>query len=85
MNSGSGAGVLVTGAAGFVGSAVVECLVGRGVGVRALVHRAGVRVGVEEVWGDLAVAGSLRGCVRGWGRCCIWRRGSRGRRRSCGW
>ncbi|MFI1652518.1 NAD-dependent epimerase/dehydratase family protein [Streptomyces avidinii] len=67
MNSGSGAGVLVTGAAGFVGSAVVECLVGRGVGVRALVHRAGVRVGVEEVWGDLAVAGSLRGVCEGVG------------------
>ncbi|WP_189974637.1 NAD-dependent epimerase/dehydratase family protein, partial [Streptomyces avidinii] len=50
---GSGSVVLVTGAAGFVGSVVVGRLVERGVRVRVLVHRVGVGVlGVEEVWGE---------------------------------
>ncbi|MFI7354035.1 NAD-dependent epimerase/dehydratase family protein [Streptomyces avidinii] len=63
--------VLVTGAAGFVGSVVVGRLVERGVRVRVLVHRVGmpvgVGVGVEEVWGDLAGASSLRGLCEGVG------------------
>lgn len=46
---------------------MVERLVGWGVRVRALVHRGGVPVGVEGVWGDLAVGGSLRGVCEGVG------------------
>ncbi|MFD3807576.1 NAD-dependent epimerase/dehydratase family protein [Streptomyces sp. NPDC058619] len=70
---GVGGRVLVVGAAGFVGSAVVRRLVGLGVGVRLLVHRVGVPVGlagvegVEVVWGDLGVVGSLRGVCEGVG------------------
>ncbi|MFD9412748.1 NAD-dependent epimerase/dehydratase family protein [Streptomyces sp. NPDC059989] len=59
--------VLVTGAAGFVGSLVVERLVKDGVRVRALVHRADVPPGVEGVRGDLARPGSLRGLCEGVG------------------
>ncbi|MFI8345191.1 NAD-dependent epimerase/dehydratase family protein [Streptomyces sp. NPDC085639] len=56
----------MTGGAGFVGSVVVERLVGWGVGVRVLVHRVGVsRVGVEVVRGDLGRPGSLRGVCEG--------------------
>ncbi|MGW0752562.1 NAD-dependent epimerase/dehydratase family protein [Streptomyces sp. NPDC002587] len=59
--------VLVTGAAGFVGSPVVERLVEDGVRVRALVHRAQVPPGVEGVCGDLVRAESLRGLCEGVG------------------
>ncbi|WP_327411533.1 NAD-dependent epimerase/dehydratase family protein [Streptomyces sp. NBC_01233] len=59
--------VLVTGATGFVGSAVVERLVQEGVPVRVLAHRADVPsgVGVEGVRGDLVRSGSLRGLCDG--------------------
>ncbi|MBT2479901.1 NAD-dependent epimerase/dehydratase family protein [Streptomyces sp. ISL-94] len=59
--------VLVTGAAGFVGSAVVERLLEEGVRVRALVHRADAGEGVEAVRGDLARGESLRGVCDGVG------------------
>lgn len=59
--------VLVTGAAGFVGSPVVEGLVERGTGVRVLVHRAGAPPGAEGVRGDLARPESLRGLCEGVG------------------
>ncbi|MFD5678317.1 NAD-dependent epimerase/dehydratase family protein, partial [Streptomyces sp. NPDC127040] len=45
---GVGGRVLVVGAAGFVGSAVVRRLVGLGVGVRLLVHRVAVQVELED-------------------------------------
>ncbi|MFJ4781469.1 NAD-dependent epimerase/dehydratase family protein [Streptomyces sp. NPDC088762] len=57
----------MTGAAGFVGSAVVGRLVEQGVRVRALVHRADVPPGVEGVRGDLARGESLRGVCDGVG------------------
>ncbi|WP_405827032.1 NAD-dependent epimerase/dehydratase family protein [Streptomyces sp. NBC_00105] len=61
--------VLVTGASGFVGSAVVQRLVQQGVPVRVLVHRAEVPsgVGVESVRGDLVRCGSVRGLCDGVG------------------
>ncbi|MEU7727542.1 NAD-dependent epimerase/dehydratase family protein [Streptomyces sp. NPDC040724] len=65
----TGSVVLVTGASGFVGSAVVERLVQHGVHVRVLVHRGDVPsgVGVEGVRGDLASSGSVRGLCDGVG------------------
>ncbi|MGW6981997.1 NAD-dependent epimerase/dehydratase family protein [Streptomyces sp. NPDC054932] len=65
--------VLVTGASGFVGSVVVEGLVGLGVGVRVLVRGGGVPGGVagvggvEVVEGDLSLGGSLVGLCEGVG------------------
>jgi nucleoside-diphosphate-sugar epimerase len=61
---------LVTGATGCVGSNLVEELVRKGHGVRALVRpgsdaRFLEEQGVETVRGDLADAGSLRTAVRG--------------------
>ncbi|WP_327266621.1 NAD(P)-dependent oxidoreductase [Streptomyces sp. NBC_01232] len=53
--------VLVTGAAGFAGSPVVERLLAAGVPVRALVHEASAPPGADTVRGDLARAASLRG------------------------
>lgn len=61
--------VLVTGATGRVGRAVVDLLVEAAVPVRALTHRAGTAVtmpaGVEVVTGDLTVPESLDDGLRG--------------------
>ena len=61
--------VLVTGATGRVGRAVVHLLVGEGVPVRALTHRpeaaAALPAGVEVVTGDLTVPESLDAALRG--------------------
>jgi len=61
--------VLVTGATGRIGSAVVEHLATAGVPVRALTHRsespADVPSGVEVVTGDLTVPKSLDAALRG--------------------
>jgi nucleoside-diphosphate-sugar epimerase len=59
--------VLVTGASGAVGSAVVKRLVARGVRVRALVRRVDAELdsAVEQVRGDLVDGASLRGIVGG--------------------
>jgi dihydroflavonol-4-reductase len=62
--------ILVTGATGFVGSAVARLLVERGEAVRVLVRAGGDRrniaeLPVEPVEGDLRDAGSLERAVRG--------------------
>ena len=60
--------VLVTGATGRVGRAVVNLLVDAGVPVRALTHRpeaAALPANVEVVTGDLTVPGSLDAGLRG--------------------
>jgi len=63
--------VLVTGATGRVGSAVVDLLVDAGVPVRALTRRsqaaAMLPANVEVVTGDLTVPGSLEAALRGAG------------------
>jgi uncharacterized protein YbjT (DUF2867 family) len=63
--------VLVTGATGRVGSAVVDLLVDAGVPVRALTRRseaaAMLPANVEVVTGDLTVSGSLEAALRGVG------------------
>jgi nucleoside-diphosphate-sugar epimerase len=60
---------LVTGAAGFLGSALARALVARGDAVRALVRRAAPELeripGVEPVVGDVTDARSLAVAVRG--------------------
>ncbi len=67
----TGRQVLVTGASGFIGTAVVERLVARGDRVRALVRRTSrtaelERLGVERVTGDVgdlpALAAAVEGC-----------------------
>jgi uncharacterized protein YbjT (DUF2867 family) len=60
--------VLVTGATGRVGRAVVAELLGAGVPVRALTRRpdaAALPAGVEVVAGDLTVPESLDGALQG--------------------
>lgn len=59
--------VLVTGATGRVGRAVVDLLVDAGVPVRALTHRseAALPANVEVVTGDLTVPESLDAALRG--------------------
>ena len=61
--------VLVTGATGRVGRAVVDLLIDAGVPVRALTHRleraATLPANVEVVTGDLTVPGSLGAGLRG--------------------
>lgn len=63
--------VLVTGATGRVGRAVVDRLIDAGVPVRALTRRAGAAAmlpaDVEVVTGDLTVPGSLDPALRGAG------------------
>ncbi len=67
----AGPPVLVTGATGRIGRAVVDLLTGAGVPVRALVRRADAAAtlpaGVEVVTGDLTVPGSLDAALPGVG------------------
>ena len=85
-----GSPILVTGAAGTIGHAVCELLIGRGRKVRALVRGEDARSaklaerGVEVVVGDLldlhAMHRAIEGCDRGYfgmtSRLCISRRRS---------
>src|SRR5204862_1223065 len=69
--------VLVTGATGRVGRAVVDLLIAAGVPVRALTHRSEAATtlpaNVEVVTGDLTVPGSLDAGLRGVGAVfLIW-------------
>ena len=63
--------ILVTGAAGKTGRAVIRALAGRGAQVRALVHRAEAGAGVlaagaqEAVVGDMVAADDLRMACQG--------------------
>lgn len=63
--------ILVTGATGKTGGAVVRALLGRGVKIRALVHRqdgrsaALERLGVQTVVADIFDADQLEGAMRG--------------------
>ena len=62
--------VLITGASGFVGSAILRCLLAEGAAVRALVRRTSDRrnldgLDVEVVTGDLGDRRSLARAVRG--------------------
>jgi len=57
--------ILVTGATGTVGSAVVARLALQGARVRAMARRAGSIDGAETVVADLADAGSLARAVDG--------------------
>jgi NAD(P)H dehydrogenase (quinone) len=65
--------ILVTGAAGKTGQAVIRALVARGASVRALVHRPGQVSVVEALGARQAIAGDMRdpatvaGAVRGVG------------------
>lgn len=60
---------LVTGANGFIGSAVVRALLGRDYEVRALIHRSEPRnlkgLPVELVQGDVRDAGAVHRAIRG--------------------
>jgi nucleoside-diphosphate-sugar epimerase len=59
---------LVTGAGGFLGTALVRALAARGDAVRALVRRPAPALalpGVEVITGDATDAATLRGAVRG--------------------
>ncbi|WP_343450266.1 NAD(P)H-binding protein [Micromonospora oryzae] len=71
MRPAGGPPVLVTGATGRIGSAVVDLLTGAGVPVRALVRRAEsaatLPADVEVVTGDLTVPGSLDAALPGVG------------------
>lgn len=66
--------ILVTGATGKVGAAVVDELLRRGARVRTLVHRADARAealaarGTDVVVGDLLVPGDVRRAMRGTAR-----------------
>src|SRR5262245_28591715 len=66
----SGDGVLVTGASGFLGSAVARALAARGMRVRALVRPSSPRdnladLDCEVAVGDLTDRSSLRAALRG--------------------
>ncbi|MEV5822403.1 NAD(P)H-binding protein [Micromonospora haikouensis] len=71
MRPAGGPPVLVTGATGRIGRAVVDLLTGAGVPVRALVRRAEsaatLPAGVEVVTGDLTAPGSLDAALPGVG------------------
>jgi nucleoside-diphosphate-sugar epimerase len=63
--------VLVTGASGQLGGALVRRLVAEGFSVRALVHRTAVGVeGVEEMRGDVSDLASVRRAVKGIDAVC---------------
>ncbi|MCB9541580.1 MAG: NAD-dependent epimerase/dehydratase family protein, partial [Myxococcales bacterium] len=62
--------ILVTGASGFIGSHVIDALLGRGAHVRALVRRTSEighleAAGVELYFGDLTDDASLRAACQG--------------------
>lgn len=57
---------VITGASGFIGSAVVKALADRGAELRLMVHSRPVSAAaVECITADLADPGSLRGCCDG--------------------